>query len=46
MSSRAEELIAKKARLAELRQQRAMKQEQLSKRQSLGGADVRQRSCL
>jgi hypothetical protein len=40
MSSRAEELLAKKARLAELRQQRALKQEQLGKRQSIVGTDV------
>ena len=38
MSSRQEELLAKKARLAELKRQRELRQEQLSsKRQSIGG---------
>ncbi|KPI45140.1 Cytoplasmic dynein 1 intermediate chain 2 [Cyphellophora attinorum] len=40
MPSVAEELLAKKARLAELRQQRALKQEQVASRRSIGGADA------
>ena len=41
MASRKDELLAKKARLAELKRQRELRQEQFaSSRQSIGGAEV------
>ena len=47
MSSRKDELLAKKARLAELKRQRELRQEQFaSTRQSLGGAEVCQGQSL
>ena len=46
MSSRKDELLAKKARLAELKRQRELRQEQFaSTRQSLGGGEVRDSRC-
>ena len=41
MASRKDEILAKKARLAELKRQRELRQEQFtSSRQSIGGAEV------